>query len=58
MSAIHWVMSRLQFRRDMCQALYLPKGKEGTRLYYVVRTFATCNGRVWLGTRGVTRCID
>jgi hypothetical protein len=29
MTSIHWVMSRLQFRRDMCQALYLPKGKKG-----------------------------
>jgi hypothetical protein len=29
MKAIHWVNSRLQFRRDMCQALYSPKGKKG-----------------------------
>jgi hypothetical protein len=29
MTAIHWVKSRLQFRRDMCQSLYSPKGKKG-----------------------------
>src|ERR1700722_11646579 len=31
----------------------LAEGNEGTRLYNVVRTFATCNGRESLGACGV-----
>ena len=40
MKAIPSAKSRLQFRRDVCQALYSPRGKK-RRYYDVVRCFET-----------------
>lgn len=44
MTAFHVATPRLQFRRDVCQALYSPRGKKG-RYYNLVRTFETWWGR-------------